>query len=92
VFGSATLFLLLPQAITGMFLAVYYAPTPNHAYDSIQFIEERVTLGALVRGLHHWGASGMVVAIGLHIQDTRNPSRPVPSCRRCRRRNRSSRI
>ena len=49
-----------------MFLAVYYAPTPNHAYDSIQFTEEHATFGALVSGLYHWGASGMVVAIGLH--------------------------
>ena len=40
VFGSATLFIFLLQALTGMFLAVYYAPTPDHAYDSIQFIEK----------------------------------------------------
>ncbi|MBU6481415.1 MAG: cytochrome b N-terminal domain-containing protein [Nitrospirae bacterium] len=70
VFGSATLFLFLLQALTGMFLAIYYAPTPDHAYDSIQFIEEQVTFGAFVRGLHHWGASGMVVAIGLHMLQT----------------------
>jgi ubiquinol-cytochrome c reductase cytochrome b subunit len=70
VFGSATLFLFVLQAITGMFLAVYYAPTPDHAYDSIQFIEKEVTFGAYVRGLHHWGASAMVVAIGLHMLQT----------------------
>ena len=70
VFGSATLFLFLLQGLTGMFLAVYYAPTPDHAYDSIQFIEEQVTFGAFVRGLHHWGASAMVVAIGLHMLQT----------------------
>jgi ubiquinol-cytochrome c reductase cytochrome b subunit len=67
VFGSATLFLFVLQAVTGMFLAVYYAPTPDHAYDSIQFIEGEVTFGAFVRGLHHWGASAMVMAIGLHM-------------------------
>jgi len=67
VFGSATLFLFVLQAVTGMFLAVYYAPTPDHAYDSVRFIETQVTFGAFVRGLHHWGASGMVVAIGLHM-------------------------
>lgn len=67
VFGSVTLFLFLLQAITGMFLAVYYAPTPDHAYDSIRFIETEVLFGAFVRGLHHWGASAMVVAIGLHM-------------------------
>ena len=67
VFGSATLFLFSLQAITGMFLAVYYAPTPDHAYDSIRYIEAQVLFGAFVRGLHHWGASAMVVAIGLHM-------------------------
>jgi len=67
VFGSATLFLFVLQAITGMFLAVYYAPTPDHAYDSVRFIETQVMFGWFVRGLHHWGASGMVVAIGLHM-------------------------
>jgi ubiquinol-cytochrome c reductase cytochrome b subunit len=70
VFGSATLFLFLMQALTGMFLVVYYAPTPDHAYDSIRFIENHVTFGAFVRGIHHWGASGMVVAIGLHMLQT----------------------
>jgi ubiquinol-cytochrome c reductase cytochrome b subunit len=70
VFGSATLFLFLMQAVTGMFLVVYYAPTPDHAYDSIQFIEKQVTFGAFIRGIHHWGASGMVVAIGLHMLQT----------------------
>ncbi|MEK6603138.1 MAG: cytochrome b N-terminal domain-containing protein [Nitrospirota bacterium] len=67
VFGSATLFLFALQAITGMFLAVYYAPTPDHAYDSVRYIETQVLFGAFVRGLHHWGASAMVVAIGLHM-------------------------
>ena len=67
VFGSATLFLFLLQAATGMILAVYYAPTPDHAYDSVRFIENDVAFGWFVRGLHHWGASAMVVAIGLHM-------------------------
>lgn len=70
VFGSVTLFLFLVQALTGMFLAVYYAPTPDHAYDSIQYIEKEVLFGGFVRGLHHWGASAMVVAIGLHMLQT----------------------
>ncbi|HEY5648071.1 MAG TPA: cytochrome b N-terminal domain-containing protein [Nitrospiria bacterium] len=67
VFGSATLFLFFLQLLTGMFLAVYYAPTPDHAYDSVFFIMEKVHFGAFVRGMHHWGASAMVVAIGLHM-------------------------
>jgi ubiquinol-cytochrome c reductase cytochrome b subunit len=46
VFDFATIFLFLLQAVTGMFSAVYYAPRPDHAYDSSQFIEEPVTFGA----------------------------------------------
>src|SRR5437879_12568384 len=65
VFGSATLFLFFLQAITGMFLAVYYAPTPDHAYDSIRYIETQVLFGPFVRGLHHWVASALLVSIGL---------------------------
>jgi ubiquinol-cytochrome c reductase cytochrome b subunit len=67
IFGSVTLFLFVNQALTGMFLALYYAPTPDSAYASVRFIQESVTLGAFVRGMHHWGASAMMVAIGLHI-------------------------
>jgi ubiquinol-cytochrome c reductase cytochrome b subunit len=67
IFGSVTLFLFLLQATTGTFLALYYAPTPDHAYESVKFIQEEIPFGAFVRGLHHWGASAMMVAIGLHM-------------------------
>ena len=67
VFGSATLFLFVLQAITGMFLAIYYVPSPDHAYDTVQYIENEVLFGWFVRGLHHWGASAVILAIGLHM-------------------------
>lgn len=67
IFGSVTLFLFLLQALTGMFLAIYYAPTPDHAYESVRFIQEEIPFGSFIRGLHHWGASAMMVMIGLHI-------------------------
>ncbi|WHZ13219.1 MAG: cytochrome b/b6-like protein [Nitrospira sp.] len=67
VFGSATLFLFCLQATTGMFLALYYVPSPDSAYDTVQFIQHDVTFGWFVRGLHHWGASAVMVAIGLHL-------------------------
>lgn len=65
--GAATLFVFTLQAITGMFLALYYSPSPDHAYDSIQYIMNEVTFGQIVRGLHHWGASAMVVLVVLHM-------------------------
>lgn len=66
-FGSATLFVAAIQIITGILLTIYYVPTPDHAYDSVQFITNQVTAGWLIRGLHHWGASAMVILSGLHM-------------------------
>jgi ubiquinol-cytochrome c reductase cytochrome b subunit len=50
-----------------MFLAVYYVPTPDQAFDSLGTIMDSVMVGSFARGLHHWSASGVVVAIGLHM-------------------------
>jgi quinol-cytochrome oxidoreductase complex cytochrome b subunit len=65
--GSATLFVAVNQAITGILLTIYYVPTPDHAYDSVQYITTQVAGGWLIRGLHHWGASVMVVLVVLHM-------------------------
>lgn len=65
--GSATLFVFTLQAVTGMFLAMYYSPSPDHAYNSIQFIMNEVMFGRVVRGLHHWGASAMVLLVTAHM-------------------------
>jgi quinol-cytochrome oxidoreductase complex cytochrome b subunit len=65
--GSASLFVALNQAITGILLTIYYVPTPDHAYDSVQYITTQVPLGWLIRGLHHWGASAMIILVVLHM-------------------------
>lgn len=65
--GSASLFLAINQIVTGILLTIYYVPTPDHAYDSVQYITTQVTAGWLIRGLHHWGASAMVVVVSLHM-------------------------
>jgi len=59
--GSATLLAVVNQAVTGILLTIYYVPTPDHAYDSVQYITTQVSSGWLIRGLHHWGASAMVL-------------------------------
>jgi ubiquinol-cytochrome c reductase cytochrome b subunit len=64
--GSVLLALLGVQLVTGAFLTLYYAPTPDHAYDSIRFIISTVP-GRIVRGLHHYGSSFIIVAISLHM-------------------------
>jgi ubiquinol-cytochrome c reductase cytochrome b subunit len=65
--GSATLAVLAVQVVTGIVLAMYYAPSPDHAYDSIRYIDRAVASGALLRGMHHWGASAMVVLVFAHM-------------------------
>jgi quinol-cytochrome oxidoreductase complex cytochrome b subunit len=65
--GSATLFLAVNQAVTGILLTIYYVPTPDHAYDSVQYITTQVAMGWLIRGMHHWGASAMIVTVVLHM-------------------------
>jgi quinol-cytochrome oxidoreductase complex cytochrome b subunit len=65
--GSATLLAVVNQAVTGIMLTIYYVPTPDHAYDSVQYITNQVSSGWLIRGLHHWGASAMVLLSFLHM-------------------------
>ncbi len=65
--GSATLLAVVNQAVTGILLTIYYVPTPDHAYDSVQYITTQVSSGWLIRGLHHWGASAMVLLTFLHM-------------------------
>src|SRR5512137_2692199 len=65
--GSASLFLFLMQGLTGIFLTVYYTPSPDHAYDSIQYIMTGVQFGWLIRGIHHWGSSLMVIVVFIHM-------------------------
>ena len=65
--GSGTMFAFLSQAITGVFLAMYYDPSPTRAYESARFITNEVFLGEFVRGMHKWGSTVMIVLIFLHM-------------------------
>ena len=66
--GSLAMFLLILQAVTGAFLALSYSPSPDHAYNAVKYISSgEVPFGKFVRGLHHWGASAMVIIVFLHI-------------------------
>jgi ubiquinol-cytochrome c reductase cytochrome b subunit len=67
VFGSVALFLIMIQFFTGIMLAFNYAPTPGEAYNSLRYILTEVTAGRIMRGLHHWGASMIIVIVVLHM-------------------------
>ena len=68
--GSATLFAFIVQAVTGVFLAMFYTPSATQAYASISHINNEVPLGQLVHGMHKWGSSVMVILIFLHMGRT----------------------
>ena len=69
--GSSTMFAFLSQAVTGVFLAMYYRPdAAGGAYESIRYINNEVFLGEFVHGMHKWGSSVMVILICLHMART----------------------
>jgi ubiquinol-cytochrome c reductase cytochrome b subunit len=67
VLGSATLTAFMIQVVTGSVLATVYTPSTSQAYASLQFITNRMVLGHFLRGIHFFGASAMVLLIGLHM-------------------------
>ncbi len=67
VFGSVAMFAFLTQVFSGLLLAVNYAPTPAEAWESLRFIVTQATAGSIIRALHHWGASCMIVVVVVHM-------------------------
>lgn len=69
-FGSLSLFLVVNQIVTGILLMVYYRPTPETAFESIKYITAKAQFGWLIRGLHAWGATMMLVMLLFHMGRT----------------------
>lgn len=67
VFGSATLFAFILQVVTGVALATTYVPSTESAYETLKFINQNATFGHVLRGLHYFGASAMVLFVGIHM-------------------------
>ncbi len=70
VFGSGLLYILLSQIVTGVFLAMYYVASADHAHTTIEYITKQVTAGGFIRSLHSYGSSAMVVTLVVHLGQT----------------------
>ncbi|MEQ1354499.1 MAG: cytochrome bc complex cytochrome b subunit, partial [Candidatus Acidiferrum sp.] len=70
IFGSGLLFIFVSQIVTGIFLALYYVPSADHAHTTVAYITKQVTGGSFLRSLHAYGASAMVVVLLLHLSQT----------------------
>jgi ubiquinol-cytochrome c reductase cytochrome b subunit len=65
--GWLLVFTFVLQAVTGVLLALNYAPSVKTAWHCVSFIEHEVAFGSFVRALHHWGTSAMVILLVLHL-------------------------
>lgn len=70
VFGSGLLYIFLSQILTGVFLALYYVPSADHAHTTVAYLTKEVSAGAFLRSLHSYGSSAMVVILLLHFAQT----------------------
>jgi ubiquinol-cytochrome c reductase cytochrome b subunit len=70
IFGSGLLFLFVSQVITGVFLALYYVPSADHAHTVVSYIVKVVSSGSFIRSIHAYGSSGIIILLLLHIGQT----------------------
>ena len=67
VWGSTLVFTFMIQVITGFCLWLAYSPSATTAWESVYFIQESMTLGWVIRGMHHFTAQAMVILLVLHL-------------------------
>src|SRR5205807_130951 len=66
-FGGMTMFLFCVQVVTGILLLLYYRPSAENAFESVQFIITEVQFGWLIRSIHSWSANLLIAALVIHI-------------------------
>ncbi|HKZ78374.1 MAG TPA: cytochrome bc complex cytochrome b subunit [Pyrinomonadaceae bacterium] len=66
-FGGMTLFLFTVQVVTGILLLLYYRPSAENAFESVQFIVTEVKFGWLIRSIHSWSSNLMILTLFIHM-------------------------
>lgn len=66
-FGGMTLFLFGVQVVTGILLLLYYRPSAENAFESVQFIITEVEFGWLIRSVHSWSANLLILTLFIHM-------------------------
>lgn len=67
VWGSTLVFTFVVQVLTGFMLWSAYSPSTRTAWESVFYIQYEMTLGSVIRGLHHYSAQAMVVLMAIHL-------------------------
>ncbi|MCA9152049.1 MAG: cytochrome b N-terminal domain-containing protein, partial [Planctomycetales bacterium] len=67
VWGSTLVFTFALQVITGLLLWTAYSPSAQTAWESVYYIQHEMTLGSVIRGIHHYSAQFMVVLLAVHL-------------------------
>jgi cytochrome b6 len=65
--GGMTLFFFMVQVLTGILLMLYYRPSAEEAFESVEFIMTTVPFGWLVRSIHSWSANLMIFFAAAHL-------------------------
>ncbi|MEJ2084302.1 MAG: cytochrome bc complex cytochrome b subunit [Acidobacteriota bacterium] len=65
--GGMTMFFFLVQVMTGILLMLYYRPSADQAFESVEFIMTTVPFGWLIRSIHSWSANLMVFFAFIHL-------------------------
>ncbi|HMP54353.1 MAG TPA: cytochrome b N-terminal domain-containing protein [Candidatus Melainabacteria bacterium] len=65
--GGLTFFFFMIQVVTGLFLLFYYQPTVSDAYLSVEYINKHVSAGPLIRNMHAWSSSCMILFATVHL-------------------------
>lgn len=65
--GSMCLFMAALMIVTGILMSLHYVPSPDVAWESINYTREHVAFGRVIHGLHHFGSSAFVILACLHM-------------------------